>query len=310
MSILKWVGGKSQIMTELIQHIPKQIDTYYELFIGGGSVLIELLELTENDKISINNFIINDINTELINLYKNIMSKYNELIDDLNLLSKEFKALPYIKTEKKKKITPPENKEECANRKVFYYWVRKEYNKLKKEDSTDNDIKKSSYFIFLNKVGFRGLYRENTKSEFNVSYGNYKNPKILNKQIIKRLNYLFNKYNVKFVNLSFEKIFIDRFELKNNDFIYIDPPYYPINDSSFTAYSESNFKLDQHTDLIKLLENINNKEVKFLMSNSYTKWIIKNTNKYNTKKIKCKRLINSKKPNSTEFEILVYNFVL
>jgi DNA adenine methylase len=305
MSVLKWVGGKAQLMKEIIKYIPERVDTYYEPFIGGASVLIELLELNEKGEVVINNFIVNDINVELINLYKNIMFNHSELINYLDSLSNEFKALPEEKTERHKKIIPPEHKEQCDNRKVFYYWVRKEYNKLKKNSATKY-IEKSAYFIFLNKVGFRGLYRENTNSEFNVPYGNNKNPKILNGSAIERLNYLFNKYDVKFINLSFE-MFMGEFKLHDRDFIYIDPPYYPINDNSFTAYSAVDFGLSHHKDLINLLNDINNIGTKFLMSNSYTDWIINHTEKFKSKKINCRRRINSKNPESMEFEILVFN---
>lgn len=304
MSILKWVGGKNQILNELKQYIPIQINTYYELFIGGGSVLIELLEMCERNEISILKFVANDINSELINLYNNIKNNHLELIECLNNIDLEFKKLPEIKTEKRKKIIPPQNKTEIENRKVYYYFIRNQFNNLKL--NVEVDILKSAYFIFLNKTGFRGLYRENSKKQYNVPYGNYKNPKILNKNQIIRLNYLFNEYNVIFTNKNFTDL-IKLDDLMEEDFVYMDPPYYPFNKNSFTSFSAINFDLLQHKHVIKLIKSLDNIGVKFLLSNSYTDWIINKSKKFNQKKICCKRRINSKNPNSVEYEILVYN---
>lgn len=306
MSILKWVGGKSQIMNDLIDIIPDKILTYYELFIGGASVLINIIELCEEKKITVENFVINDINTELINLYKNIKNSHLELIEELKDLDDKFKQLPELKNNiNRQKINIPESEDEILDKTTYYYFIREFYN-IYKIESKDLTVSKSACFIFLNKVGFRGLYRENSSNIFNVPYGNYKNPKIYDEIQIIRLNYLFNKYNVVFENKNFINV-IDMKELKIGDFVYLDPPYYPIHRNSFTSYSSNDFGIDDHSNIISIIKKINDSGAKFLLSNSYTEWVVENTNKFEQKKIICKRRINSKNPNSIENEILVYN---
>lgn len=295
MSLLKWVGGKKQILSELEKFFPKNINVYYELFAGGGSVFINLLELCEKKAFHVEKFVINDINSSLIGLYKDIQTEHAELINCLSLLSDVFLNLPETKTSKRVKITPPDAVEKCKNRKMFYYWVRLQYNKI------PQCVLKSAYFVFLNRVGFRGLYRENRNREFNVPYGNYSKLTILNKKAIMRLHKLFNKYDVSFTNKDFSKF--QNFE--EGDFVYLDPPYYPLDAKSFTSYTSNDFGLDQHENIIKIINKIN--PTKFVMSNSFTTWIINKTKDFHQKKIMCRRRINSKKPNATASEIIVYN---
>lgn len=308
-TFIKWVGGKTQLLEEIIPLIPKKITTYFELFAGGGSVFIQLLNLCENKRVIIENFIINDINTNLVNIYKCIKDDYKTLLIELKIICNLYEKLPLLEYGKRENIILPIDISKVTDKKMFYYYIRKKYNEIK----NSNEIyKTSAYFIFLNKTGFRGLYRENSMGEFNVPYGNYKNPKIYNEENIKKLNYLFNKYKVLFLNKNFTDIeFTNNVicnKIINNTFVYLDPPYFPINDTSFTNYSVNGFKEKNHEELIHLLNNLNNNNIKFLMSNSYTEWILNNTKKFNNKQLIAKRTINSKIPNSLEFEILVFNF--
>lgn len=293
MSFIKWVGGKQQIMSEIMEFFPAHINTYYELFIGGGSVLLELLNKCERGEMQVNQFIVNDINTELVHLYRNIKDRVELLIEHLVELDGQFKRLSHDALP----FTSP-----TRNRQEFYYYIRNEYNKLKLDEREQDNILKSVYLIFLNKVGFRGLYRENKNKEYNVSYGNYKNPTIANPDVLRRTSMLFNKYNTTFMNVDFVDVLPE--QLHEDDFVYLDPPYYPIDENSFVY---NNFTDKDHEKVIQLINTIDAVPVKFLMSNSYVFWIIERIKNFNSRKIICKRQIHSKKPQSKTDEILVWN---
>jgi len=166
-------------------------------------------------------------------------------------------------------------------------------------NTTDDDFLKSVLFVFLNKTCFRGLYREG-KNGFNVPYGNNKNPSIFNEEQILYLSQLFNKHNVHFNHLSFDKLLI-----KPNAFLYLDPPYVPIDKSSFVDYMNGGFN---HIEMVKWCEKVVSiNGVKMLHSNSYCDFVIKNYSNFNIDIIECKRLINSKNPNSKCNEVLIKN---
>lgn len=311
MSVLKWVGGKNQIMSNIQKKIPHDIDIYYELFVGGGSVFITLLK-NNNSTYNIKKFIINDKNKYLINMYKVILNNHLDLISELEKLENNLSNFNEVKYKPRENIIPSDNFDEIKSKKEYYYFIRKKFNK-KKNNTNDNNnlIKISSYFIFLNKVGFRGLYRENKNGNFNVPYGNYKNPNIVNKNNILELNKLFTTNNIEFLNKDFNDVIqeTDEYNNKNNNILfYLDPPYYPINKTSFTSYNGVDFIKEDHKKFILFLKKLNKDGKKFLMSNSHTSFILKNINEYNYEKILCKRRINSKTPQDTEYEILCYNY--
>ena len=304
MSILKWVGGKQDVLKDIIPIIPKNINNYYELFLGGGSVLINLLEEQEKKEpsISINKFIVNDINYGLICVYNQIKTNLEPFIQELKYCETLFLKTPEIKLQSRQKIYIPKTLNEASNRQQVFYYIRQSYNELIK--NKEDNCKIATYFVFLNRTCFRGLYREG-KNGYNVPYGNYKNPSILNIEKIKRLNYLFNKNKVIFNNISFEDL-----KIEENSFVYVDPPYYPINKTSFIDYNKSGFDKKKHEILIDLLNKLNEGNIKFLMSNSYTEWIIDKCKLYKHKKIEVKRRIHSKSPSSKIDEILVWNYNL
>ncbi len=178
------------------------------------------------------------------------------------------------------------------------------FNKLKK--SNKHLIKKSALFIFLNKTCFRGVYRENTNGDFNVPFGNYNNVEFYNKDNLLNCSLLFNKYGVKFFNISFFD-WLKIIDFNKQTFIYLDPPYYPENDESFTSYIGTDFIQKDHSDLLFMCHFINYKQSKFLLSNSNTSFIKDNLNQFNIDTISLKRQINSKNPGSTANEVLIYN---
>lgn len=272
---IKWVGGKSQLLDEILPKINeiKDKQIYLEPFLGGGAVFIEILKNNLYDE-----YHLNDINPFLINLYSDIKLNLSQLCKELENLEIE-----YIESDEKEK---------------FYYLKRDEYN-----ENNDLNTRKSALFVFLNKTGFRGLYRE-SKNGFNVPYGNYKNPLILNKSLLESLSVQFNEKKVFFYNLDFETFLGKFFKNDKKITIYADPPYYPLNKKSFTEYTKSGFA-DKHIILSEVLDKI---EGFILISNSYCEMNINLYKKFNHKILEAKRKINSKKPNEITKEILFYNF--
>jgi site-specific DNA-adenine methylase len=174
--ILKWVGGKTQILDKLIMEFPTNINNYREIFLGGGSVLLTLLSYVKNGLIKIHgNIYAYDLNEPLIHIYKNIQSNHNELYNKIQKLITEFNSCGNGEINR----TPKNIDEAKIAKENYYYWIRSEYNKL-----NFNDKKTplgSAMFIFLNKTCFRGVFRIGPKG-FNVPYGHYKNPEIINSE--------------------------------------------------------------------------------------------------------------------------------
>lgn len=292
--IIKWIGGKTQIIDTVIENFPNEINNYHELFLGGGSVLIAVLQNVQKNKIKINGTInAYDINETLINMYKNIQNNSEQVIIEINKIITIYNNIENISINRKP-ITILESK---TSQESYYYWIRIQFNKLTQEQK--NTFLGSAYFIFLNKTCFRGVYREGPKG-FNVPFGHYKNPEIINEEHIKRISKLIK--NVKFNCSSFEQTFN---KIDKNDFIYLDPPYAPENNKSFVGYTSLGFTLKQHNLLFSLC-----KKFKFLMSNADTE-LVKNSfldTLYTIKIISCKRSINSKKPGSKTNEVLIKSY--
>ena len=299
--ILKWAGGKTQIIEQITSKFPNEINNYYEPFIGGGSVFLELLKLIDSSDIKLNGSIyLNDLNNDLINLYIIIKKDTSILFSNIDELINSYNKAKMIEYEPRHKynINLEKSVEEYIKKSKsdVYYYYRELYNK-----TTDTNLK-VALLLFLNKTCYRGLFREGPNG-FNVPFGNYKNPNIYNKDEINELHKLFNKYNVQFSNLDFEK-FTEN--IKKDDFVYFDPPYYPLKKTSFTSYKEDSFH-NKHDVLYKLCDKLNNNNINFVHSNSYCKFNLDKYKNYNIEKIECKRRINSKKPEDKDFEIIIYN---
>jgi DNA adenine methylase len=277
--LLKWVGGKTQILDSIINKFPVQIENYHELFVGGGSVLLALLNQIEDNIIKINNNIYAyDNNEQLICFYQNIKKYPNEFYDEIDKI-----------------INTTE-----WNTEKFYYQKRTEYN-----DLTENSIYKSVLFLYLNKLGFRGMYRVCQNNKFNVPYGHYKNPTIINKEHLLKISNLIQ--NVIFIHNDFEESFKN---ISDNDFIYADPPYVPESKTAnFVGYTKERFNLDKHNKLFELCNDLNKKNIKFIMSNSDTELVRTNfIDGYEITEIEVKRRINPKKPNSKTNELIIKNY--
>jgi len=275
-TIIKWIGGKTQIINEILNKFPKEINNYHEIFLGGASVLIALLTYKNEGLINIKgNIFAYDINEALIYLYKNIQDNHLKLYDYISKIIDNYK------------------KEQ--DKESYYYYQRDIYNSLDNKKS----IEASSLFLFLNKTCFRGMYRE-SKYGFNVPYGNYKNPEIINKNHLEDFHNLIK--DVIFIHQDFTKSLQTIFDI--NDFIYLDPPYYPEKYNSFVNYNKDGFNLKNHNDLIEIVKKNN---FKFLMNNADVDYIRDNFKEYNIQIIIYKRKINSKKPQSITNELIITN---
>jgi len=295
--ILKWCGSKSQIINNVMDRFPSEMNNYYEPFLGGASILLALLVYKNTGKIKINGTIYaNDLNANLINMYKNIQSDPDGIINHLHQLIREFQQC--------RDETPPNRhpinlNEALSSKESYYYWTRSVFNKMSENEKKTVDG--SAFLIFLNKTCFRGVYREGPNG-FNVPYGNNKNPSILNEKNIRNVSLLIQP--VIFSNQSFEHVLAN---VQKNDFCYIDPPYAPENDTSFVSYTSSGFHLNDHRTLFGLCDKLTEKGIKFLLSNSDVA-LVRNAfpaTQYETTIISCRRAIHSKKPESRTNEVLI-----
>lgn len=234
--IIKWAGGKRLLLNEINNNLPNKnildsIETYIEPFLGGGSTLLNIVPKLPNVK----KVYVNDINERLINLYKNVKYNVNELVYILDKLNDEFNNLLDDKL-----------KEE------YYYKIRKEFNDITKY----NTIKNAAQFIFLNKYCFNGLYRENSKGEFNVSFNSRKRKILYNKEDIYNLHDFLIKYDVIFYNKPYNEFLDNVFNILYKDdrnriktfertFMYLDPPYRPLNKQSVQYTKNINIFSDE-----------------------------------------------------------------
>ena len=287
---LKWAGGKSQLLHEIRKYYPfnDQINKYCEPFVGAGAVLFDIL-----NNFDLKEIYISDINKEAINLYKVIRDDVENLIELLDEFQKEYQDL------------------NLEQRKIIYYRNREEFNLLKLSDNSNN-LRKAALFMFLNKTGFNGLYRENMSGEFNVPIGSYKNPKILDKENLINVNKKLQ--NVEIIHGDYKKSedFID-----SKTFVYFDPPYRPIKPTSnFTAYNKGDFNDDDQIELAEFFKKMDQKSAHLLLSNSDPKNYSPDDNffddlygQFNINRVTARRFINSDKNNrGFIYEILVNNF--
>jgi DNA adenine methylase len=272
--VLKWVGGKRQLISDIEPLIPKRISTYVEPFIGGGAVLFHLQPKKA---------IINDYNQELMNVYQVIKDDSDGLIEVL----------------KKHKVLDSED---------YFYEIRsldrsEDYEKM-------SDVEKAGRIIYLNKTCFNGLFRVNRAGFFNTPYGKYKDPSIVNEVTIRAISNYFNSANVKFLTGDYKEALK---RLRRGAFVYFDPPYMPISSSSnFTGYTEIGFDYEKQVELRDECLKLHNKGIKFLQSNSYTPEILElysDSSVFNIKIVQAKRNINSQSDKRGEIsEVLIYNY--
>ena len=289
---LKWVGGKTQIIDTIISKIPKDINNYHELFLGGGSVLLAVLSLQKQNKITIKNKIYAyDINRVLIRVYKDIQTNKDELYKYIEYYINEYDNITGNKVNRKATTI----EEAKTSKESYYYWIRNKYNQIDKET-----VECSALFMFINKTCFRGMYREGPNG-YNVPYGHYKKtPTIITKENLNYISELIQE--VEFIDSRFEDSIKD---ITDDDFVYLDPPYAPENDKSFVGYVADGFSLEMHNRLFDSIKELKN--IKFVMSNANVDLVTDNFIDYKCENIIARRAIHSKNPGATSKEVIIYN---
>tara|TARA_B100001758_G_scaffold200408_1_gene179142 strand:+ start:280 stop:1143 length:864 start_codon:yes stop_codon:yes gene_type:complete len=281
---LKWVGGKRKLIPQLEAKFPDYIKsnefTYVEPFLGGGAMFFHLVANYKLKKIYLN-----DLNDKLIDCYQNVRDHSDKLIKQLKKLEKDYYS--------------------SSDKKLFYLDRREEFNNLKLS------INKSALLIFLNKTGFNGMYRENSKGEYNIPVGSMNNPLICDEDLIQNISNVLNNNDIKFSSKSFEELIIN----EKNIFYYLDPPYMPISKtSSFTDYTSKNIyknDIDLQNKICEYCSKIDLSDSFFLQSNSYLPDFFKHTydNKYFFDKLEVTRTIGADGSKRNKIhEILIGNF--
>ncbi|MBX2976818.1 MAG: DNA adenine methylase [Ignavibacteriaceae bacterium] len=272
---LKWAGGKTQLINDIEKALPRNIltgkFTYIEPFVGSGAVLFWML----NNFPNLNRAVINDINEDLINTYKTITSKPNELISILEILQNEFHEL--------------EGNDEA--KKEYYYKKRELFNKRKM-----TQCEQGALFIFLNRTCFNGLYRVNRKNEFNVPMGSYKRPTICDKENILAVSKALKKVEILCGDYEGTLNWAD-----NNTLFYFDPPYKPLSDtSSFNSYAKDEFNDQEQIRLRDFCHKLDTLGYTWILSNSDVKGKDENDNffddlysDFNIQRVDARRSINA-----------------
>ncbi len=256
---LKWAGGKRQLLPVLRRYIPPKYKTYFEPFIGAGAMFFDLQPKKA---------IINDTNKELINCYQVIKDNPIELLEII--------------------------KEHKQNNEKIYYYLQRDLDRNKTEFDKLSNVKKAARIIYLNKTCFNGLFRVNSQGQFNVPYGDNKNPLIAEDIVIMAISDYLNTNEIEILNQDFKDSVS---KAKNGDFIYFDPPYDPVSDSSsFTGYDLNGFDKEEQIRLRDLCNNLVQKGCQVLISNSDTAFIREiygDKNYYKIDEVKASRNINS-----------------
>ena len=252
--VLKWVGGKRQLIDTFSPLLPKRITSYCEPFVGGGAMLFHLQP---------NVAVINDINKELIGVYAVIKDNVDELIEEL----KKYKNEP-----------------------DFFYAIR-DWDRDKEKYESLSDIEKAARILYLNKTCYNGLYRVNNAGEFNAPFGHYRNPNIINEPVLRAVSAYFNGTKVTFSSVDYALVLS---EVKKGTFVYLDPPYDPVSDTaSFTGYAKGGFSKEEQSRLRQCCDELDKRGIKFMLSNSATPFITEQYNNYNITVVHAKRAINS-----------------
>lgn len=290
---VKWAGGKGSLIPQLNKFYPYElkngiIERYIEPFVGGGAVLIDILQ-----KYDVRQAYAFDINIDLINSYNIIKNNVQELIENLKRMEAEYLKL------------------EQEGRKTYFYNKRDEYNNYNLKENEQN-IQRAAQFIYLNRTCFNGLYRVNKNGKFNVPVGKYKNPTICDEQNLRNLSNLIQNVQFKYGDYKKSLEYVTE-----NTFVYFDPPYRPLNvKSGFTSYTKEDFNDYNQIELATFYRELNERNAKLMLSNSNPK----NTNKeddffdniyqgFNINEIYANRMINAKSNGRGKIsEILVTNY--
>ncbi len=252
--IIKWVGGKRQLLGDIVPLVPMSPTLYVEPFVGGGAVFLDVCPECAR---------INDSNKELINMYRVVRGEPDNLLGLLEAHKKN-------------------------NSKEYYYKIR-ELDRTPAFEGL-SDVERAARFIYLNKTCFNGLYRVNSHGQMNVPYGRYKNPNIVNEQGVRALSAYLNENNVEITCGDYTNVLCN---LPKGAFVYLDPPYMPISaTSSFTGYTQGGFSYDEQVRLRDECVKLHEQGVSFIQSNSDCEVIRELYKKFRIRVVKAKRAVN------------------
>lgn len=253
---MKWVGGKQQLLTQFEAYFPLDFERYFEPFVGGGAVFFHLWNgggLPED-------VFLLDNNAELINAYRVVRDQLNELICNLLI-------------------------HQASHNREYYYKIRN----LDRQQVELSDVERAARTIYLNRTCYNGLYRVNSKGQFNVPMGSYKNPQILYRDVLLSANEALQNVTLEVSD------FRDLVEYaRPGDFFYFDPPYDPVSKTaSFTGYTAKNFQDSDQQDLAALFVQLTSKGCLCMLSNSYTPFILDLYKNFRVEIVHAKRAVNS-----------------
>ncbi|MDY4739647.1 DNA adenine methylase [Absicoccus porci] len=265
--ILKWAGGKSALLNEIQKRMPKNFETYFEPFVGGGAVFFGT---------DIKHSVINDINVELINCYKQVRDHCDELIPLLDDLQKKH-------SEEK------------------YYELRSKFNLRKAADPKNLNVYDAALMLYLNKAGFNGMYRENRKGYFNIPSGHKKNVTLYERDNLLAVSEKLK--TAKILNEDFEESVKTA---KEGDFVYFDSPY----DETFSDYQKGGFSKEEHKRLADLCHRLDNQNINFLLSSSDSEFIHDLYKDFKFSRVQVTRMIRFRGNRTETTELFIYNYPL
>ena len=269
--VLKWAGGKSQLLPQILSMMPARYEHYFEPFIGGAAVFLSVAPKKA---------VINDINRQLVNLYQQLQCASEQIIEYVNIF-------------------------DTANcDKEYYLSMRNKYNQ--KIASHELDIECAALMIWMNKHCFNGLYRVNRKGLFNVPYNNKTRGKSIDEDNLRAIGTYLQESEVTITCMDFQNSCKD---VKENDFVYFDSPYVPESKTAdFTSYSKDGFKVSDHERLARLFKQLDQIGAKLMLSNNDVEMIRDLYHNYNFTHLDVKRMINCDASKRTGKEVIITNY--
>ena len=269
--ILKWVGGKRQLLPSIVPRIPKSYSTYVEPFLGGGALLF-----ATQPKVAL----VNDVNEELINVYQVVKDDVEELVSLLKTYDSSSET---------------------------FYRIRGLDRDVEKYASL-SDVERAARIIYLNKTCFNGLFRVNRKGQFNVPFGKYKKPNIVNESVLRGVSKYFNSVDITFISKDYLSVLES---IPSDSFVYLDPPYDPVSETAnFTGYAKGGFRRDEQVKLRDACVALDDMGIKFMLSNSATVFIKELYADFEINIVGANRAVNSNgsKRGKVE-EVIIRNYV-
>ena len=268
--ILKWAGGKRQLLPQILPLIPESIGRYYEPFLGAGAVLFELQPQKA---------VVNDTNTELINMYQIIKFHPTELIDLLRQYERKHST-------------------------EFYYTIRN----IDRDTSAFgrlSNLEKAARTIYLNRTCYNGLYRVNKSGFFNTPIGHNSSIQILNEDGILAISEYLNSNEVSFMNGDYKNALA---KVTKRDFVFFDPPYYPITRDYFLRYDRDYFGVKEQEELKSVCDRLTQKGIRFIQTNSDCSEIRELYSEYKQISVDVRRCINAKPDGRRGKELIICNY--